>query len=297
MLFTRVLTTIAVLGALLAAGSAQASDDPVRLWATKLGAPATASAVDTALDDTAAGEGDAVALARALAASRGVEAARGLGTLLKRRDAKVRIEAMLGLARVGLRSSGLAERLHKRLADAHISKRERWAAVVALGAVGDGRDMEVLLGFASRDTEDRELRAGAFRALAAITKVRIPFVHARWTYWWRKYETRGADRVKKAIEALEAAPGAPDAIAHEAALAAYGWADLATLSEALARWLGGSAKGLEAVACRLASYHRLADLAPAIVALGNGRGVKTALRDASAKAAKRLGVAAVEPAR
>ncbi|MDF1701149.1 MAG: hypothetical protein P1V36_08325 [Planctomycetota bacterium] len=266
-------------------------------WSVEFGTPARAEAVGQALEEALGDKDRGLTLARALVASRGVEAARGLGRLLRERAPEVRIEALLGLARVGLRSDALAEAVHTRLADRFATPRERWAAVVALGAVGDGHDVPGLLALASPVNEDRDLRAAAFRALGAITRTRLPPVHARWAYWWKKYEVRAEARVARAIAALEAAPGSSEVVAHEAALAAYGWALPDETAAALTRWLRGGKEGLKLAACRLGTYHRVADLAEAIAAAGEGRRVGADLREASARGAKRLGVAPEKPAR
>ena len=239
----------------------------------------------------------AQALVKALAKSRGVEAARGLVELVEHRDADVRAEALLAMARVGLRSEALAEVVHERLVDGFGTKRERWAAVVALGAVGDGRDVQTLLDLASPDQEDGEIRTAAFRALAAITRTRLPYVHARWTYWWKKQNDKAEERVLRAIEGLQRAPGAAGASTHEAILATYGWIMPDTVMAALKRWLGGRPRGLEAAACRLTAYHRFADLAPQVTRVMRGRLVKEEILVAARKAARRLGVAQESPAR
>lgn len=266
-------------------------------WSVELGTPARADAVRQALEEAEGDKDRGVTLVRALVASRGVQAAHGLGRLLRERAPEVRIEALLGLARVGLRSDALAEAVHSRLTDRFAPARERWAAVVALGAVGDGHDVPGLLALASPDNEERDVRAAAFRALGAISRTRLPPVHARWAYWWKKYEARAEVRVERAIAALDAAPGSSEGVAHEASLAAYGWAMPDVTTAALTRWLRSGKASLKLAACRLGTYHRLADLAPAIATAGEGRMVSEALRKASARGAKRLGVAPEKPAR
>lgn len=262
-----------------------------------LGTPARQTAVDEALTSIGSEPERALALVKALAKSRGVEAARGLATLAEHRDAAVRTEALLAMARVGLRGEAMAEVVHERLVDGFGTKRERWAAVVALGAVGDGRDVQTLLDLASPDQEDGEIRTAAFRALAAITRTRLPYVHARWAYWWKKQNEKAEDRVLRAIEGLQRAPGAASAPTHEAILATYGWIMPDTVQAALKRWLTGRPRGLEAVACRLTAYHRFADLAPQVRRVTRGRLVEEEILKAARNAARRLGVAQETPAR
>ena len=253
-----------------------------------------------AADDAAVAEAatvDPLDEVRTLARTRSIASARALHVHLKSKDEAIRIEAMLGLARLGLRSDVTAERLHKRVMDDSTSSQERWAAVTALGAVGDGRDVGALIELASPENEDGKVRSASFRALAAITGARLPFVHARWTYWWKKHEVKAETRVRDALEALEAAPSGERALLHEATIAGHGWAVLELVEPALKRWLTTDARRLGVQACRLAAYLRLGDLTEDLVAASQARRSSDELRKAAEKAARRLGVAEEKPAR
>jgi hypothetical protein len=273
-----------------AAAPARATEDPVKAWTLRLGTPARAAGVQEALEATASGEGDAVALARALAASRGVEAVNGLVALLRRRDEDVRLQALRGVAQIGLRLDRLAEALQAIVTDHDRSKQERWSAVGALGKVGDGRDMDTLLALTADRNEGRELRSAAFRAMSTITGMHIPYVHARWSYWWRQKRELGARRVQKAIAALQEDPGDAAAFSHEATLAVFGWVDVEDLVPALRAWLHGAKTRLSVPACRLVEELRLADLAPDVAQASRDL-LHEELRTAAQATLRRLGVA------
>lgn len=272
-----------------AALPAHAGEDPVRRWTTALGSPATADAVSKALDDALEEPGSAVHLARALGATRGHVAILGLRELLRHREAAVRTEALLSVARLGLRSEKLGTAVRKLLKSSFVKAKERRAAILALGAAGDGRDIPALLKIASEEEKDTDARTAAFRAMRAITGATLPFVHTRWTYWWRKQDVQGRERLSKALSATVEAKTRAARLSHETSVANLGWLDLPATRKALRSWLRSAAEGLLAPSCNLAAHLRLADLKPEISGLLKGR-PKATLRKAAERALKRLGV-------
>ncbi len=274
---------------LSAALPAHAKDDPVRRWTAALGSPATGPTVGKALDAVLVEPASAIHLARALGLARGHAAIAGLRELLGHREATVRTEALLSVARLGLRSEKLGADVRNLLASSFVKAKERRAAVLALGAAGDGRDIPSLLKIASTDEQDADARSAAFRAMRGMTGVGLPFVHARWTHWWRKQDDQGRKRLSKALSSVVEATTVPARQSHESVVASLGWLDVTATTKALRGWIRASDDGLLAPACNLAAHLRLADLKPEIAGVLEGR-PKPMLRKTAARALKRLGV-------
>ena len=236
------------------------------------------------------------AVVGAVAPAKGVEAARALLERVDDRDPGVRLEALRAVARLGLRTDALADALQEILADPRRQRVERLAALEALGAVGDGRDMASLLAITGSDAEPPETRAEAFRAMGAITGLRLPFTHARWSYWWRQKAAPEAVRMATALAGLQEDPRGAEVASLEAAIGSGGWADVVGVRTALDRWLRGSDRRLIPIACRLAAQLRLADLEPALLAASRGLQPED-IRIALAAAMGALGVVVEEGSR
>jgi len=269
---------------------------PVQAAPIRLAAPAQPDAVADALE--AAHNGDsaqAVSVAQALGVAGGYAAADGLRVLVKDREAKVRVAALRAVTRVGLRSEKLAALVHGVLATSDRSKEERLAAIAAIGAIGDGGDMEILLKLASTETDVVAIRSAAFRAMAEISGAKLPYVHARWSYWWRKQSERRTALLEKAVAALDDDPEGENVDIYADVIETNAWFDLPYAEAAIARWLGADKRALRRIACRLAGTLRLADLTDRIASLARNRG-RTPTATAARAALKTLGYTmATEP--
>ncbi len=274
-----------------------AAEDSVQAWVRKLGTPATVETVAAALDQADKTEDGPLLLAKALAAARGPAAVEGLRRLMRSPYADVRTAALKSMQQVGMRSEPLVKTVYASLRGTSRKSGERRQAVLALGTVGDGADMETLLALAGPNQKDARVRGHAFQAMAAISGKRMPFVHSRWSYWWGKQRTRGLESLRKALTAAEKASGTSSALAvQEAVITRLGWVDAKLTRNKLQSWLRGSRTDLQVVACKVAAALRLGDLAEDVARLSTGRG-KAALRAAATRTLGRLGVAAGAPSR
>ena len=289
------LRLLTVLACLLAGLASAAAENEPRKRPLALGSPARPEAVASALraarDESLS---EVVDLAERLGAAGGRAAASGLKRLIEDRDTGVRTAALKACARVGLRVDGLNTVIRTVLNNKRSGPEERRAAMAAIAAVGTAQDFEALLALASPEAEDPEHLAAPYRAMARLSGAKLPFVYARWTYWWRTMAERGPRLTRAALKALEADPDGDQTRRHEAALAAHGWTELALVEKTLANWLQGTRGGLRAPACRLSQKLGLADLAPLIAQVG-GRGADEAVSEAARRALEHLGYVAPRP--
>ncbi|MHC5009619.1 MAG: HEAT repeat domain-containing protein [Planctomycetota bacterium] len=253
--------------AVAAAPTVQAGEaPPVELAAgivsprARIGTPSRAEDVQEALRHARGLNDEAeMALAYLLAETGGLNAAHGLVELTHHRNTRVRASAFRSAARIGLRVDALRERAHRSL-DAVLLE-ERLAAIEALGALGDGRDVPLLLALA--EDEDPAIRAAAFRTLRTLTGLAIPYDLERWSYWWKLADQRARAQITDALEAFE---GEEEVSLHQRlAVLELGWVEAPLLQRGLRRWLNSPDKRLRLEACQLATRHRIADLAPEIV--------------------------------
>lgn len=247
-----------------------------------LGTPVEATGAP--LDSTAA----AILQARTLGATGGEATLPTLRRLLRHRAEGVRTAALRAIARVSLRSEKLAEKVHAIVALRDGASPERLAAIAALGALGDGADMTLLLRLASQDTKSPKVRSAAFRAMGSISDCKLPFVHARWRYWWQKQSKRKRTLLEQAILALDEEPEGEAAGMYAAAVEKLAWLDMPYATAAITRWLAGTTPKLRPLACRLVGSLRLADLVPKLVSVARYGGSTPASR-AAKDALKTLG--------
>ncbi len=209
------------------------------------------------------GEPAMVALAAALGRTGGRPALEGLTDLClhsPRRDHEpVRIAALKALARVNLRGGDVVKCIKW---SRRGSLEEREAGILAMGALGTGRDMPALLELAT--SEEPRIQRATYRALRSLTGVSIPNVHARWLHWWRSTVKRTSGPLQRALAGLEEDPKAEGAKERVETLAQQGWVDPEPIEDAISDWLRSSDALLQATACRLASRLRLADFGPRI---------------------------------
>jgi len=229
--------------------------------------------------------------ARRLGATGGEAALPALQRLLRNREASVRTAALRAITRVALRSEKLAEMAHAIAASRKGACEERLAAITALGYLGDGDDMTLLLGLASRDTDSVEVRSAAFRAMGSISGSRLPFVHARWAYWWRMQSKRKPALLEKAFRALDDEPDAASAEVYAAAVESMAWVNLPRATDYIKNWFAGADPSLRIRACRLVGSLRLADLVGKLTPIARRHGATT-LGVAAREALKTLGYVA-----
>ena len=245
---------------------------PSAVPTVRLSTPARTDEVRAALDEALQGD-DALARSTAdMLGGAGVYATlRALRTLVRHDAEVVRIAALEAVARVALRSDKLAERVHATARDANASLSERVAAVEALAAVGDGGDMDLLLHLASRETPQVRLRAAAMRAMGKISGAKLPYVHARWSYWWKKQGTRKQGLLEKSILAINEEPEGEGVDIYAAVVESLAWLDLPYTRKALKSWLDAGKPELRAIAVRLAGTLRLADLTDDLISVAKRR--------------------------
>jgi HEAT repeat protein len=226
---------------------------------TKLGSSPSAELVDAVVAATPVNEpSEARALAWALGHAGGRSVLPPLEMLLRSESAAVRMAALDALDRTNLRSEKVVRAVRNIAREA--KGQLRAAAAVALGAVGDGRDVELLLSLTK--SENESLRLAAFRALSRLTGANIPYVEARWTYYWKSYRRRAGLLLPQTLEAVAMDAGAPDASALVDLMRLYAWIDVPMMRNYLADWLHDPDTTLRVVACRLIAHLRLADLGP-----------------------------------
>ena len=258
-----------------------------------LRSPARASEVRAALDAAldASEQGDATLARRTaehLGAAGGHQTLDALRTLCGHREESVRVAALEAVAKVALRAEKLATVVHGIAADAERSEAEREAAITALGAIGDGGDIPLLLALCAAETQEAGLRAAAFRAMGSISGAKLPFVHARWAYWWKKQSTRKKALLEKAILTLHEDPDGDHVELYAAVVESLAWLDLPYSAKAIESWLTGVKPHLRPVAIRLAGALGLAETAPRLVRIASKRS-SGALGEAARQALEALG--------
>jgi hypothetical protein len=199
------------------------------------------------------GEPDPALLAETLGHAGGWAAHEGLMRLLDHRHARVRISSLRSLERLGLRGPGLARRVHRIVVECEGD--ERRAAITALGVVGDGRDVDVLLFQAKSESADD--RRAAFHALRSLTKLRIPPVWSRWAWQWKVVQRRVRDALPNALAGVDEDPDHPRTGALVAEIGHSAWANLPLVEEYIQAWFQSEHSSKRRVACELAGMLRL----------------------------------------
>jgi hypothetical protein len=187
----------------------------------------------------------------------GYAAARGLQSLARHRDPEVRVEALRGVAAVGLR-------VHEGLANVEQASRsrdsaERAAAIAALGRVGNGNHVPMLL--VALRTDDKPTLQAAYRALTDLTKAKVPWQPARWEHWWAEVEKTARGRIRTALDCIEAGDCPTSTASGREVLDAYGWIEAASVEQAVKGWVRSSIPRLRIEGYRAARTLRLGDLA------------------------------------
>lgn len=202
----------------------------------------------------------AVLLASALGLCGGVGALEPLQELLRDRDRRVRTAAIRSAGRVGLRDAGIVGRLRDVLR--WRTGEERIGAILALGHLGDGRDVDRFLEL-GLEPDDATARA-AFRALRVLTGARLPPVYARWSYWWRTTEHRLRTDLVQALTAIENHSDSSLLDLWRDRVLRAAWVDVAGVETRMDLWLRASDQSLRRQAVFLVGELGLCRLGPRI---------------------------------
>lgn len=199
----------------------------------------------------------ALSLVGALWHAGGYGAQRGLATLASHRDRSVRIEALKGVAHLGLRIAEGMETIRSATRSADVE--ERTAAFEALGRVGDAKDVPDLLAVVET-CEPCPSHAGA-RALAALSGERVPAGRGRWRAWWDQARKEVVPRLGPALDTVARSKDEAARAAARTLLAKHAWLVLADATEAARMWLRAADPGTRIEGYRLAAVLRQGDLA------------------------------------
>src|SRR5262245_44828642 len=159
----------------------------------------------------------------------GAACGQGLLRLVRHGDAGVRALALRGVARLRIRFADGIDDVRKCLRDPEADVRA--AAFDAMGALADASDVAGLVEGITSDCPIE--KCGAYRALLALTGLRIAPEQRRWRDWWATAEKELPPRVASALADL-LAEDADEAARADARvlLARYAWADLAKVRDA-----------------------------------------------------------------
>lgn len=144
----------------------------------------------------------ALAAALRLAHAGGPYAARALRTLAATEDRSVKLAALGGIGKAGLRMRGTESddrELGRALRSEDLDLRR--AAVQALGRMGLPDDVEALV--AALASEDGPLRLAAEQSLALLTGTNQGRSPGRWSSWWQRNREPMARAVELALDLLE----------------------------------------------------------------------------------------------
>lgn len=244
------------------AGKILPTDEGVSSALALTGTPATKEGVRRALDGVKrGGPQTAIDLATALGHAGGAAAADGLARLYAYQGADVRPVVLRSACKVGLRRARLLTRIRSALETR--SKDIRLSACEAIGRLGDGRDVPLLLDLTA--DPDPRVRHTAFESLRRLSGAALPNVAARWGQWWRVQQSRADESLAPALRTLDI--GAPTAARArlQSDVMRYAWLGLPEVERIVHRWLKSADEANRLLALRLAVDLRLADLGNAIL--------------------------------
>jgi hypothetical protein len=181
----------------------------------------------------------------------------GLQALARHRDPGIRADALRGVAAVGLRvRDGL-----RHVEDAVRSRDpdERGAALTALGRVGTGEHVPILL--EALHAKDKPTLLAAYRALTTLTGAKNPWHPDRWEHWWSCVGGEARTRIDDALQAIESEASPTDVSSARGVLYSYGWIERDLVEETLREWIRSTSARLRIEGYRAARLMRLGDLA------------------------------------
>jgi len=224
-----------------------------------LGSPVRMEALETMLDELRPLDVEAgLRLARALGRSGGHAALAGLRELLAHDDVGVRTTALRAVGQIALRAERVTQVVRRGLRARDDG--ERHAAIRALGAVGDARDVPHLLSLIETEETDAGDRAAAYEALSRLGGVSIPDIPARWRAWWRSLSVPGRADLNRCLFALDGLGEDQDPTVLREVVTRLGWLDVPGVVAYLREWLTQMRPELRREACHVVTALRLADL-------------------------------------
>ncbi|MDJ0976043.1 MAG: hypothetical protein QNJ98_16410 [Planctomycetota bacterium] len=191
---------------------------------------------------------------------------------------EARAEAIQALGLVGIRTEKVLTLLRARAADTE-RVGERVAALEALGRIGGGSDVPLLL--KALRAKQRSLRTVAWASIERLSGERLP---ASWTLmekWWARHEKRQRRYLEAALELM------PDAVkddrerevmGHRDTIARLGWLDLTAVDASVKAWLGSKHERMRDEAFYAIASLKLGDYAPEVAAERANRSATTLVR-------------------
>jgi hypothetical protein len=186
--------------------------------------------------------------------ARGPAASWGLVAMTGHDAPAVRVLALDGVARAGLRADATIRAVRRMLRDD--DKAVRIAALRALGRVGDAGDVDDLLAAAA--AKDPDVRTAGFRGLEALTGQAIRRDVTLWEEWWAEAQPSTAAALAAAID--RAASGDADVRAGaRREVARTAWIDVPLVTRTARTWIRSSEPEVRADGFHLFAAARLAE--------------------------------------
>lgn len=234
-------------------------------------------------------KGDALRGVTALRMRGGLDATEVLLRVARRGDREARVAALEALGHVGIRTERVLSLLRSRAADA-LRVPQRAAALEALGRIGGGRDVPILLD--GLRAKRGYVRTVAFKALSRLSGEPLPASPTRVAQWWKRHDKQHRKPLYEALDSMRAAvrEGREKVVkANSEMILRSGWLDLGAVQEAVEGWLATDVHALRNVGFEVVAALRLGDYANA-VQLEAARSGARARCPAAASAQKALGL-------
>jgi hypothetical protein len=185
-------------------------------------------------------------------------ASRGLVAFVPHADAATRAAALRGIADMRIRhASGMDD---VRAACRDLDAAVRAAAYAALGAIGDGSDVPLLLDTLS--SQDAANVASAYAALRELTGSTLPYQERVWRQWWKETKVRAPAQLAEALACAESADtAAAKRLEAIALVAADAWIDVPAVTTRAAGWTESADATLRAIGYGLLAKLRAGDFA------------------------------------